>query len=245
MRVLKSFAQFGLVLGVSLSSYAFAADFDALLMGGTVADPADWPASPWLGNCSATLIGEKVLLTAAHCVSNGGSTSFSVSGTKYTGKCTHHSNYRSNQTADWALCALNAPVPNIEFEVIATEEDVHCSTGQEFLWTGYGCQRWNGGLDGKFRVGTVKSVSCPRGTNHDVITTGKVALCSGDSGGGGYVQLGNTRRVVGVNSRSNRTDTSYVSNVFSSTFRTWAESWANSKSIEICGIHPSAKNCAP
>ena len=103
----------------------------------------------------------------------------------------------------------------------------------------------NGGIDGKFRVGTVKAVSCPKGNNHDVVTTGKVALCSGDSGGGGYVALDGIRRVVGVNSRSNTTDTSYVSNVFSSTFRSWAETWANAKDVEICGIHASAKNCAP
>src|SRR5690606_31297364 len=93
------------------------------LIGGTVADPNDWPASPWVGNCSSTLIGERVLLTAAHCVSNGGTKTFNIGSTRYTGTCTHHGSYRSNSTADWALCLLTTSVTGVPLETLATQEE--------------------------------------------------------------------------------------------------------------------------
>lgn len=218
-------------------------DLSPALIGGTVADPAQWPASPWIGNCSSTLLGPKVLLTAAHCVSNGGNVSFTLANQRFSGSCTHHADYRRNSTADWALCVLSAPVSGIQFESIATAAEAGCAVDKKFLWTGYGCQRWGGTLDGKFRTGLVATRSCPSGTNHDIVTRGSVALCSGDSGGSGYVVADNgDRKVVGVNSRSNTTDTSYVSNTVG-IFRDWASTWATQKQVAICGITAGAPNC--
>lgn len=221
-------------------------DLSPELIGGTVADPAVWPASPWIGNCSSTIIGQRVLITAAHCVSNGGSVNFTISSTRYSGRCTHHASYRGNSTADWALCLLTQPVAGVKYESIATASEAACAVGKKVLWTGYGCQRWGGGIDGKFRVGEVSTTKCPSGTDYDVVTRGSVALCSGDSGGGGYVQLVAPlkRLVVGINSRSNTTDTSYVSSVFNSSFRDWAKTWGDTNTVKICGVHSDATDCA-
>jgi hypothetical protein len=226
------------------STAAFGGTNDHGLIGGTVVDPKDWPASPWVGNCSSTLVGDKVLLIAAHCVSNGGRVSFTVDTTVYRGTCTHHDSYRRNNTADWALCVLESAVPNVAYEVLAKPEQVQCAKGVTFLWTGYGCQRWSGRLDGKFRTGSVNAIDCPSGTDYDTVTKGSVALCSGDSGGGGYlVSADGSRLVVGVNSRSNTTDTSYVSSTYNETFRSWAKSWGDGKGVKICGLHSDATGC--
>jgi hypothetical protein len=217
---------------------------DHELIGGTIADPADWPASPRLNNCSSTIVGPNTMLTAAHCVSNGASKSFTIKGVSYTATCTHHNSYRSNSTADWALCYTSKAIEGITFETIATAKEASCSVGKEFLWTGFGCTRWGAGTDWKLRYGTAPAIRCPSGTNYDTITRGKVALCSGDSGGGGYVVLDDgTRRVVGVNSRSNTTDTSYVSSTYSDSFRNWAKTWGDNKRTKICGIHSDATGC--
>lgn len=219
-------------------------DLSPALIGGSVADPADWPASPWVGNCSSTLIGPKVLITAAHCVGNGGSKSFTINNTRYSAVCTHNESYRGNSTADWALCLVSQPVVGVKFESIATASEAECKVGKKYLWTGYGCQRWGGTIDGKFRIGMVATTRCPSGNDYDTVTRGSVALCSGDSGGGGYVVMENgDRKVVGTNSRSNTTDTSYVSSTYTDKFRSWAKSWGDSKRVSICGIHADAVDC--
>src|SRR5260370_6637361 len=68
------------------------------VIGGQPAKTADWPASffPTLGSfrCTATLIGPKALLLAAHCVGDGQQASIDVLGTTLSGPCTPASGYR-------------------------------------------------------------------------------------------------------------------------------------------------------
>lgn len=254
-----------IVLSLMLATPALA---DNKLIGGVVQDPAVWPASPWVGNCSSTLIGDRVLLTAAHCVSNGGTKSFTIGVTRYTATCTHHPQYSFaayqrlselidagetpasddipvGATQDWALCYVTQPVTGIKFETLAAPSDFACAPGVETTLTGYGCQRWGGGIDGKFRAGKAPVISCPNasGSNADTVTRGNVALCSGDSGGGFYAVRGDKRWVIGVNSRSNTTDTSYLSSTYIPLMRSWALTWANAKGAQICGLTPGATGC--
>lgn len=229
-----------LFIGLFLLASTAAGAQDAELIGGTVADPKDWPASPWVGNCSSTLVGERVLITAAHCVSNGGSKTFQIGTTRYSAKCDHHPSYRGNSTADWALCLVDKAVPEIVFESVLKPAEFACARGVKFLWTGYGCTRWGGGIDGKFRTGEVSAISCPSGTNYDTVTKGSVALCSGDSGGGGYLVVNGVRRYVGTNSRSNTTDTSYVSTFSAQNPFDWGMGWLKAKNTWACGMSSEA-----
>ena len=132
----------------------------------------------------------------------------------------------------------------IEFERMAKADEVGCQRGKTFLWTGYGCTRWGGRIDGKFRTGDVNAISCPAGRNYDTVTRGNVALCSGDSGGGGYVASADgSRLLVGVNSRSDTRVTSYVSSTYVSTFYEFADWYQRNYDVEICGLNDQAENC--
>lgn len=211
------------------------------LIGGVIADPAEFPASVWVGNCTAVVAGEKVLLTAAHCTSNGGTKSFSVGTTKYSAKCTHHPSYRGNSTADWAICLVDKKVEGIPYEQVASEKEYELES--EILLSGYGCRIWGGGIDGKYRIGKAPVIRMPLGSNYDTVTRGKSALCSGDSGGPAWVVSEGGRKLIGVNSRSNTTTTSYLSTHWVETAQSFYKSWAEKNQVKICGIDQDALGC--
>jgi hypothetical protein len=214
-----------------------------VLIGGVIADPNEFKASPWVGNCTSALVGERVLFTAAHCVSNGGTKSFSIGATRYNAKCAHHPEYKGNSTADFAVCLVDKKVEgDVPFEVVASAIDY--KVGDNFLLSGYGCLKWGGGLDGKYRIGRAKITKLPSGKNYDTVTQGDVALCSGDSGGPAwFVYPDGSRKLVGVNSRSNTTTTSYLSSHATATAQSFYKSWASSNGVKICGIHSDAVGC--
>lgn len=216
------------------------------LIGGDVADPSAYPANFYTsqGNsrCSGTILGNKVLSTAAHCVGNGRTATLNYNGETFTGTCTHHPDYRGNSTADWALCVLSKELPVLPYEKMIPDVSV-IKVNDEVELTGFGCtdSSGNGGNDGKFRVGKAKVNRIPAGSSHDIITVG-AALCFGDSGGSPYYYVGAERWQFGNNSRGDIRTTSYLSS-FTPTMQTWARQWATEKAVKICGMHPDATGC--
>jgi hypothetical protein len=224
------------------------------LIGGKPAEPAEWPASVYAkygsSACSATVVGERVLFIASHCTANGGTVQFAVGTNQYRARCTHHPEYKPNaqDTADWSLCVVDRPVTGVPFEVLATK--IMLQPNQQLLLSGYGCTNpgGGGGNDGIFRIGHAKIISLPYAKNYDIVTVGGAALCYGDSGGAAYffpqTNGQGPRYIVGVNSRGNIEDTSYLSAVFAKTFVTWAEAWAKANGgAKICGLHADAAGC--
>lgn len=249
----------------------------AKLINGTPSDLKDWPASVYasMGNsrCTATVIGEKVLLIAAHCVANGGTASFKAGGQAYTAKCTHAAQYShaaweaqdkalkegakfeveqqevvekvaGNATADWALCVVNKPVTGILFETVNQDPDLH-KIGDKLTLTGYGCIRkgGGGGNDGIYRTGTSTIIDLPDGNDNDITTRGNAALCFGDSGGPAFFGTVNDRKVVSVNSRGDIKTTSYLASVSTDMAKTFFKEWSEKNKVSICGIQKTATNC--
>jgi hypothetical protein len=148
-----------------------------------------------------------------------------------------------NSTADWAICLVDKKVEGIPYEQVASEKEY--AIDSEILLSGYGCQKWGGGIDGKYRIGKAPVTRLPSGTSYDTITRGKSALCSGDSGGPAWFvdAVSGSRKLIGVNSRSNTTTTSYLSSHWVDTAQTFYKSWASQNKVSICGIHDDALGC--
>jgi len=216
------------------------------LEGGQVANPLDWPASPWMGNCSGTALGEQVVGYAAHCIRNGGTVNFRILSTVYSARCTHNPEYRNNSTADHVLCKVTTKLPALPFENWNTDPNL-VKVGDMVTLTGYGCQKWGGQLDGKFRTGRSPVVRLPRGTNYDYVTDGQAAVCSGDSGGALYAVFEDgVRRVIGFNSRrQTNAKISLIPTTSAASVLTWAKNWAQANGVKICGIHADATGCRP
>lgn len=218
------------------------------LIGGIPADIREWPASVYAragnGACSSTVVGSRVLLSAGHCMNNGGTVTFSAGSNQYSAVCTHHPEYKNNPTADWALCLINKTVTGVTFERLSN--NFKLKIGDSVRLTGYGCinPSGGGGNDGVFRIGLADVIALPYKTDYDVTTKGSAALCFGDSGGAAYVEYPDGKReIFGVNSRGNIKNTSYLPSVAANTMQEFSKSFALKHSVEICGITKDAKAC--
>lgn len=244
MRFLRSLA----LLAALAPACAGTAYADADLIGGTPADPKDFPASVYAkssgGACSATVVGERVLAIAAHCVDNGKTVSFSVGANQYSARCTHSPDYKNDDTADYTLCLIDKAVTGVEYEHLATDGS-WCAKDAEVLLTGYGCIRngGGGGNDGVYRTGKAKVTSCPSRDN-DTVTKGGAALCYGDSGGPAFrVEADGARVVFGVNSRGDIRTTSYLSTWTTAKGKAFVKKWREDNGQKICGVDDDATGC--
>ena len=207
-----------LFLAFFLLSALAVAEPSPTLIGGTPAPAGEWPASVYASmngaRCTATVVGPRVLAIAAHCVSNGGTASFTVDGKRYSSTCTHSSDYRGNSTADYSLCLINQEVTGIEYDSLLQDAS-KMKVGMTVKLTGYGCVRpgGGGGNDGIYRIGNAKVTRLPSGNNNDVVTNANPgALCFGDSGGPAVMTDDEGKRwVFGVNSRGDIASVSYLS----------------------------------
>lgn len=240
-----------------------AADFvkpDALrgglpaVTGAQPASPDAWPATRIFltpgGGCTATVVGARVVLTAAHCVADGEAGTVELPGGPAPITCDHHPGYRlGNVSTDFALCHASADFSGFAFENVSASL-AHARPGAPVTLLGYGCVE-PGGFDRSFGVlhsGVATVTAGPFGDNAYTVTQGGAALCFGDSGGAAYyttVQTLDSRVVIGVNSRGDINTLSYLSSTATPTFVEWALGWAATRSLAICGLHAQAKGCRP
>lgn len=229
------------------------------LIGGDEAKPGDFPEVLYItsgrSRCSATLISENVILTAAHCISDGGdiapAAEFVVNQQVFQANCTHHPMYESEYSYDFALCKTTSPVKVKPASIGTTGPQID----KNVVLMGYGCvnprdgQGGGGnGWDGKLRWGKAKVTKLPSpngvGGGQYYYTNDNSALCFGDSGGPSMVDMENPKQenhiVIGVNSRGNIMNLSLLSSTYLDGFRKWAAEYADENQVAICGIN---KDC--
>jgi hypothetical protein len=222
--------------------------FGMKLIGGTPADPKEWPASftTSQGNsrCTGTVIGPRTLQLAAHCVGNGMMATLKYGANTYSGKCTHSPKYRSDATADYALCYLSQEIDLPWYEGILPGGS-KIVVGSEIVLAGMGCTQpgGGGGNDNVFRVGKAPVTRVPTSDN-DIVTSGSSALCFGDSGGSAFWKdEKGVLRIVGINSRGDIRKVSYLSAVYTVDAKSFYSKWATDNNASICGLDADAKKC--
>lgn len=172
-------------------------------------DTSGFPEVP----CTATMIGNAVVLTAAHCVEHGAQYGFMVDGVAVNGACYQHDSFDSACfNNDLAVCVLKHRVENLEggFETLSMRES-DLPDNEPVNFAGFGCTDFNENgnvVEKALYQGTskikktgrcgcfspepdrcyqrVKDRICTNSVaeQSDVSTTGTNAiLCEGDSGG--------------------------------------------------------------
>jgi hypothetical protein len=247
---------FFLAMGLSWGAVGVA-DLDTDLIGGRVVSRRDFPELIRIrqegATCSASIIGPRVVLTAAHCstadgaivpVSESVDYSFEVlGGTRFTARCTLAPGYAQDDH-DMALCLSNAELPPPYASVGAEVPMV----GAIVTLTGYGCTQpgGGGGNNGTLKIGDARVTSIPAGRPHGYWfeTTagagGDAAICFGDSGGPVYRQLHNRREphvVIGVNSRGDIRRVSLLTALGLRVSKDFIDEYARLRGLKICGVN--------
>jgi hypothetical protein len=226
------------------------------IVGGEPAEPLDWPATFILNppGCTSTGIGERVILTAAHCVDDRARGKIALlSGTRIGIVCDRHPYFREgrqppqklNRTKDFALCLADTPLMGFPFERVGAPPSGVTRRGSIVL-LGYGCTQ-AGGFDPDFGVlftGPTMVDRLPASADDvEYVTKSQIAGCGGDSGGGAYSSGDERRWLMAVVSRGNKRTTTWLPSTSVVAFVDWARSWSETNKVRICGLHGDAAGC--
>lgn len=235
----------------------FTVAMNETLIGGSPVDPKLYPEVIYISTskgvrCSATIVGPRVVLTAAHCVTDGGQI---WNANRADGKpqvlatCQRTPQYaKGTEDLDFALCR-NVP-GNIVGGHAATLALKGPKVGDRVILSGYGCVNpgGGGGNDGTLKSGYGKVFITPRGTNDWYYTMADdAALCFGDSGGPSFKVMDPAKGkhvVIGVNSRGNIRDMSLLTAMYIPKSRKWMQQWAKANKVKICGVNMKCKSTA-
>jgi hypothetical protein len=229
------------------------------VINGKPATPSEWPATFILRDgkvpCTSTAIGDRVILSAAHCIENNSVGEISISqNQKFLIRCERHPAYnpivatgKDNFSKDFALCWTEKPMTGFPVERVSSSfQDTR--VGAKIRLLGYGCTQ-SGGFDEKFGVlysGQAKVTRVPASKDDiHMITVGDAVICYGDSGGGAYADPDrrNGRSLIGVNSRTDAITNSWISSTATDAFMNWAMDWSQNKHVQICGLSEGNSRC--
>jgi hypothetical protein len=193
--------------------------------------------------CTATLVGQQVLLTAAHCAAGGDFVTFHIGTKTFRAKMTPSPLYdaRGDSTAppdpqslDLALGLVESPVDSADpIPVGGTPVK-----GMDLILMGYGCTSPTGKTtnDGILREGSSELAQVQDVELVSYFPTG-ATLCYGDSGGPSFVrgQDGETD-LLGIHSRGNMKDTNIDIRTDIAPAQAFFRQFAHDKGVSICGV---------
>jgi len=191
--------------------------------------------------CTATVVGTRVIATAAHCAKQGAIANFTVKGTKYQAKI-YRSPIYPGKDHDIAIGITTADIKNVEPVNIGGKATV----GLGITLMGYGCVNpgGGGGNDGILRVGDTVVTSF---SGYDMVSrkANGAALCFGDSGGPAFVKQNGKRYLLGINSKGNIQDTNYNTRTDSSDSQNFLQNVAGQNGVSICGVGTDCGSVPP
>lgn len=218
---------------------------DILLINGEVVTGESQIVNIRTGNsgCTATVIGKKVIITAAHCASTGATSTFKVNNVSYSAKMTRAPLY-PGKDHDICLGLVNKDVDTKPSSVVGRTQVL--SKGQSITFFGYGCIKpgGGGGNDGKLRKG---SATVTGFSNYDVVSSQGAALCYGDSGGPGYMltEPAVPMKLVSINSKGNISTTNYTTRLDITESQEFMKAWATTNNASICGVTMNCDEVIP
>lgn len=225
---------------------------EPLILGGVKSDPDDWPATlvfnVFKKPCTSTVIGPKVILTAAHCVTDGVKGTLEYGNNERDVSCYHHPDYDPSDphsSADFSLCFSDKEITKMRFENVSKDISI-IKRNQKIRLLGFGCNSDNG--IGTLYEGDAEITTEAIPPDYHILISNGAAVCSGDSGGGAYLLINppiNTRRVlVSVNSISNNEGIeSWLSITTAPGFISWALKEAKDRGVKICGLFQDVSGC--
>jgi len=163
------------------------------VMGGTVADTCQWPATVLMSGCSGTLVHPEIVIYAAHCP-NTSTVRFGVDGDDRsvgTDYCMAAPDYPATGH-DYRYCKLSQPVNDVPIApVIMGCEIDQIPVGTTVYMVGFGSTSNQGGGFGTKRWVEAEIAGFP--SDGKLIglwyVDNDTGICSGDSGGSMYVEL--------------------------------------------------------
>lgn len=180
--------------------------------------------------CTATIVGKRVLVTAAHCGPNGGTAKFKYKGTSYSGTMTRSALY-PDRDHDLAVVVTTTVMASVSPRTIGGK----ATRGGSVDILGYGCTEAAGASDGVLRIGQTVLTGFSGFYMVSSSPDGATA-CRGDSGGPTLVTESGKKLLVGINALSNGTDMSYHTRLDIPESQNFLIEVAKNNSVEICGI---------